>query len=357
MMMPVLGRLALALLIGTAGGALLNHFNMPLAWMIGAMLFTSAAAMAHLPVAVPPALRAAMIIVLGVMLGSGFTPAILSHLGEWTVTLSGLVAYIAAATALGLAYLRRVAGYDPVTAYFTATPGGLNEMVMVGTSMGGDGRTIALVHTLRVMLVVMVIPFWFQALGYYQPGQRGPLGPDLTAVPALDLALLASCAVGYPIARALRVPAAQIVGPMLLSAAIHLAGITAGKPPGVLVAVAQVVVGSALGCRFVGVRLHQIGRAALVSLGGTVLMLLLALAFGSLLHGITGLGMAGLILAFAPGGLAEMSLVALALGVDVAFVSTHHVVRIVLIVTLAPAVFLLWRRLARRYPSNAAADD
>ena len=49
-----------------------------------------------------------------------------------------------------------------------------------------------------------------------------------------------------------------------------------------------------------------------------------------------GLPIAALVLAFAPGGLAEMSLIALALGVDPAFVSSHHVVRIFLVVVLAP---------------------
>lgn len=345
--------LLLALGLGATGGALFNHFRLPLAWMIGSMLFTSAAAMAALPVRVPRPLRSTMITVLGIMLGSGFTPAIVAQMGSWTLSLSGLLLYIAAATVAGLLYLRRVAGYDPVTAYFTATPGGLNEMVMVGTAMGGDDRAISLVHALRVMLVVMVIPFWFQALGYYAPGQRRPLGPDLLAVPPQDLLLLASCAIGYPIARALRIPAAQIVGPMLVSAAIHLAGLTEGKPPGALVAAAQVVVGASLGSRFAGVRLHEIGRGALVALGGTALMLGLAVGFGWVLNAATGFGMAGLILAFAPGGLAEMSLIALALGVDVAFVSTHHVVRILLIVTLAPTAFVMWRRWAVRRSRGA----
>jgi membrane AbrB-like protein len=112
----------------------------------------------------------------------------------------------------------------------------------------------------------------------------------------------------------------------------------------VLVAAAQVVVGSALGCRFTGVRVERIGRCAAMSLGLTALMLGVAVAASWLLNAATGLGMAGLILAFAPGGLAEMSLIALALGTDIAFVSTHHIVRIVLIVTLAPGMFLLWRR-------------
>jgi len=334
----------LALAIGTAGGALFAHFDMPLAWMIGAMLFTAVAAMAKLPVRVPPPLRSGMIMVLGVMLGSGFTPEILGRIGDWGVSLSALAGYVVVCTVAGVVYLQRFVRLDAVTAYFTATPGGLNEMVLAGTAMGGDDRTISLVHALRVMLVVLVIPFWFQALGYYDPHDRGPLGPPLASVSPEDALLLAGCAVGYPIARFLRIPAAQIVGPMLLSAAIHLGGLTAGAPPGVLVAAAQVVVGSALGCRFTGIRVERIGRCAVMSVGLTALMLAAAVAAAWMLSATTGLGMAGLILAFAPGGLAEMSLVALALGTDIAFVSTHHIVRIVLIVTLAPGVFLLWRR-------------
>ena len=44
-------------------------------------------------------------------------------------------------------------------------------------------------------------------------------------------------------------------------------------------------------------------------------------------------------LAFAPGGVAEMTLISLALGIDVAFVSTHHLVRVVFMVIVAPLIF------------------
>ncbi len=351
----MLGRLALALALGTAGGALFAWFRLPLAWMIGSMLFTTAAAMAGLPVAVPAALRTAMVMVLGIMLGSAFTPEIVGHLDEWAVTLLGLAAYIAVATVAGILFLRRVARLDPVTAFFTATPGGLNEMVLMGGQMGGDDRTISLVHALRVMLVVLLVPFAFQWLGLYDPARRGALGPPLTGLAPVDLALLASCVVGYPLARRLGIPAAQIVGPMLLSAAIHLSGLTAGHPPGPVVAAAQVVVGAALGSRFAGLSLARVGRCAVLSLGLTAVMLGVTVAASWLLSWATGLDLAGIILAYAPGGLAEMSLVALALGTDVAFVSTHHIVRIVLIVTLAPSAFLLWRRRAAGRAASPAA--
>jgi uncharacterized membrane protein AbrB (regulator of aidB expression) len=62
-----------------------------------------------------------------------------------------------------------------------------------------------------------------------------------------------------------------------------------------------------------------------------------------IVHVLTDLPFASLILAFSPGGLAEMSLIALALDIDPAFVATHHVVRIFLVVVLAPIAFRLWR--------------
>ena len=58
-----------------------------------------------------------------------------------------------------------------------------------------------------------------------------------------------------------------------------------------------------------------------------------------ILEALTGLPFAATWLAFAPGGVAEMTLISLALGIDVAFVSTHHLVRVVFMVTAAPLIF------------------
>lgn len=339
----------LALAIGALGGFLFNHFNLPLAWMIGSMLFSGVAGIAGLKVAVPRPLRNLMIVVLGIMLGSGFSPTILDRLGEWMVSFGFLAIYMLAAITAGVLLLRWGGRLDPATAFFTATPGGLNEMVMVGTRMGGDTRTIALSHALRVTLVVIVIPFAFQWLGLYDPARRGTLGPSLASLEWRDALLLTACAAGYPLAKLARLPAAYIMGPMILSAAIHLAGLTEGRPPGLLVAVAQVVIGASLGARFAGIELKRLGRDGVMAVALTAVMLSITLATALLVDSATGLGVAALMLAYAPGGLAEMALVALALHADVALVSSHHMVRVILVVGFAPALFLLWRKwLARR---------
>ena len=85
-------------------------------------------------------------------------------------------------------------------------------------------------------------------------------------------------------------------------------------------------------------------RTAAAAAGDTVVLLCATLAFAMGLAQLTGLPTVPLVLAFSPGGLAEMSLIAIAIGADAAFVATHHVVRIFLIVVIAPLAFKLMRR-------------
>jgi membrane AbrB-like protein len=119
--------------LGALGGWLATLLQLPLPWMIGAMVTTTIAALAGLRLAMPRQLRGVMVSVLGVMLGSGFTPEILARFGEWLTSLLLVVGYIAAAGAVCLFYLRRVTAYDRTTAYFCAMPGGLTEMMLAAT--------------------------------------------------------------------------------------------------------------------------------------------------------------------------------------------------------------------------------
>lgn len=333
-----------ALAVGAVGGALFAYAQFPLAWMIGAMVATCTVSVAGASFTVPKPLRSAMIMVLGILLGSAFRPSLLDHIDRWAITLAALVPYIAIATMVGMLYLRRLAGLDPTTAYFTAAPGGLSEMMIVGGENGGDERTIGLSHSARVMLVVFTVPFWFQFTVGYDVDTASAVSRTEVLPGVVDAVLLAACVIGWPLAKILRLPAPALSGPMVLSAVVHLSGLTAAAPPWVLVAAAQVVVGSAIGCRFAGVSPREIGRVVVLALGLTALLLAVTVVFAVLLHTVTGIGLTPLILAFAPGGLAEMSLVALALGADAAFVSSHHIVRVLLIVGFAPIIFGLIRR-------------
>ncbi len=356
---PPLHKILLALAIGATGGWLANHFQVPLAWMLGAMLSTTVAAMVGLPVALPVVFRLAMMAVLGVMLGSGFAPEILDRLGDWSISLIGLAVYTMLATGVVAVFLRKIAGYDPITAYFSAAPGGLSEMVLVGAANGGDERVISLTHTSRILLVVLALPFLMQLIFGYTPGPRPSGGIPLVEARLFDMLVLTFCGIaGFVLARLARLPAAAILGPMLLSAVFHMSGLTEAKPPTELVAAAQVVVGTTIGCRFAGVSMKLVGRTILASIGSTIILVAGGLLFAVLLHPMTGLPTIGIFLAYAPGGVAEMSLIALALSIDAALVATHHIVRIFFIVVCTPLVFrLLPARLLGRRSVPAPGED
>ncbi|MEW5726653.1 MAG: AbrB family transcriptional regulator, partial [Pseudomonadota bacterium] len=151
-------------------------------------------------------------------------------------------------------------------------------------------------------------------------------------------------AVGAGAARLMRWPAFMLTGPMAASAALHLAGLTASQPPAELVMTAQVVVGAGLGSRFAGLGWRDTAGTFRVSLGSTAIMLAASGGAAWAVSAAAGLPFSMLLLAFVPGGIAEMCLIALALGEDVAFVSTHHVLRVVMVIVAAPLAFRLARR-------------
>ena len=338
-----LGRAALALGIGLAGGMVFHALNLPLPWMLGALCTTLSAAILGLPIRTPEKLRPPVIAVIGVLLGSGFTPLLLARIPGWLPSLALLGVYCGVGAALVVPIYRRFGGFDPVTAYFAGMPGGLAEMMMIGGAMGGDDRKIILAHAARIVITVTAIAFWFRlVMGYQVSGNPG--GPLFATMTARDALILAACGVvGAIVATRLRLPAATLLGPMMLSGLAHASGVTASAPPPGLVIASQVALGTVMGCRFVGVSPRLIGRALILSMLAAGVMLALALAFAFLLHATLGFDRSLVLLAFAPGGLTEMSLVALAMKSEVAFVALHHVVRIVLVIVMAPVAFRIFR--------------
>ena len=332
-------RLGRTLVVGTAGGALFAWLNLPLAWMLGAMVATTAASLGGARLHVPGPMRSIMVAVIGVLLGASFTPDVLDKAREWPLTIGCLVLYLGVVVAVLFVFFHRFVGLDVPTAYFSATPGGLSEMVITGAAMGADDRTIALVHSARVLLVVLTIPFWYRFMTGVVTTPSS-MGPSIGAIAPAEILVLGACTVaGVWVGRLVRLPAYRLSGPLLASAVVHATGLSSSAPPWEVVAVAQVVVGSAIGARFVGVPIRRVLGIMAAAVVSTVVLLAATVAFALVLAPATGIDWRSIVLAYAPGGLAEMSLIALSLGIETAFVATHHVIRMGVIVMGAPWVF------------------
>jgi len=286
-----------------------------------------------------------MTMIIGVMLGVGFTPQILESVANWLSTVLGLTGFILISGGACVAYFRRVAGFDLPTAYFAGMPGGLVEMVILGEDKGGNARTIALVHSARVLLVVLTLPFLVQIISGTALGARPQLGVSVFETPWRDeLWLISTALAGAFLGHVLRLPARLLLGPMLASAAVHVLGWTHFAPAVEIVNVAQLVLGTTIGCRFAGTAPREITRILVLSFGSTAILLTITVAFAAGMSQVSLYGQVPLLLAYSPGGLAEMSLVALSLGIEVAFVAAHHIIRVfIVMIGAAPAFALLER--------------
>lgn len=323
-------RLALTLLVGTIGGAVFHLFGLPLAWMLGSMAFCAVAASAGLPIDAPVFVRPPMSAVIGLMLGSSVTPAILEQATHWLVPLAVLPLFLVAGAACSILYFRHVAGLDPKTAYFCGMPGGLVEMVLLGKESGADEQMISLVHALRVFLVVLLLPVAIRFIADVPVTSVRPTAAQVVTVSHVIWALAAVTG-GVLLGHLLRLPLKYLLGPMLLSAVLHVTGTSDFALPVWVVSGAQVVLGATVGCRFRGVARKKLLRIGALSLGAVGLLLAITCLFSAAVSGLSEYGFIAVLLAYSPGGLAEMSLIAYALNIEVMFVFAMHVFRVLIV--------------------------
>src|SRR5690606_30654413 len=119
-----------------------------------------------------------------------FSPQVVEQAAGWIPTILGLIGFVILSGLACVTYFRRVVKLDMTTSYFAGMPGGLVEMVIVGEEKGGDARTIALVHSARILLVVMSLPFLMELVTGVSLGgtrQQGPSFADTSWISGLWL--------------------------------------------------------------------------------------------------------------------------------------------------------------------------
>lgn len=328
--------------IGTLGGMIAWAAHLPLGLLLGSLVSCGLIAAIGWkpfgrPITLPPRLRLCFVPVIGVAIGGAFTPAVAGQALGWGPSLLALCLFVPLAHGMGFWIFRR-GGLMTKDAFFGSIPGGLIESVQMGEEAGANVPLLTALQFLRLILTIVAVPMIFWALTGHAVGSAA--GAEIAGTGRVlrlyDGAMLAGAAVlGVVLGKAMRLPGWIITGPVLASAAGHGLGWLQGVPPGWLIGITQIIVGSGLGARFAGIEHATLLRAVKLALINGIASLCLAFAFALSLHALVGEPIAGVFLAFAPGGFAEMSLVAISLQVSVIYVTAHHVVRIMLAVTIA----------------------
>jgi membrane AbrB-like protein len=338
--------------IGLGGALLARAVGTPLPWLFGSIVATAGAAILGLRVQgrtvdFPNPVRNFFVPVIGVSIGGAFSSDLLGEAATWAPSLLAILVYVPLVHWMGFTIARRAGGIDAATAWFGTMPGGFVEAIVLGEQAGASPAILTAMQFLRLILCLLLIPLGFSiwsgeavgsAGGVRLPGADLPLG-------FRDAVVLAFCAVaGFFGARLVRLPAGQVTGPLLLSGIAHLGGFVAGQPPAWTLQLTQLVIGITLGVRFAGLPRGDLLRAFRLS-GGIVTLTLGIVALAAIALGrFVGEPPEAVILAFAPGGVIEMSLVALSLGISTLYVTAHHVLRIALAVTIGRLGWALARR-------------
>ena len=326
---------AVTLAYGAAGGLLFWLLGLPLAFLSGATAGVAAAALAMRPVGVEVRLREVAIVLLGLTLGSTVTPATLGLLPRWPVTLAILVVAMMSIMASGAWYLERFHGLDRATARLAAMPGALNFVMALAVESTADQRRVAIIQVVRITAILLLLPSFVSFLG--TPVSTRIFQPAGDIVKPLQLPFLfAAGFAGAWVFGKLGTPAPQLFGAMIASALLYGPGLLDTAMPQMLVIALFVVLGSLIGSNFAGADLRLFLVTAGAGLGSLVVSGLVALAFALPAAWIVGLPPIQVWLAYAPGGVETTALLAMALGLDAAFVSSHHIMRVIVLNVLVP---------------------
>lgn len=329
--------LLLTLLIGIVGGIGAEQLVVPLPWLLGPLATTAVASVAGLKTSSSKHVLAPARTFLGVAIGASFTPALLGRIDEMAFSLAFIPVYLAILALIGFPFFHHICKFDKPTAYYATMPGGLPDMIAFGAAAGADVRVLSIVQATRAFAVVVILPLFLNlALGIeFSRGQS--VGSHRADIPLQEEFLILTCAFGgWFIAGKLHVKGATIIGPMLAAAVMSMTGLISHRPPVEIMIIAQLIVGISIGCRYAGADRRIIMIAAGAAVGFCMLIFMLAAAFAGMISIFGGIDFLDTILAYAPGGQAEMTLLAIIVGADAAFVSLHHVCRVFIVVIGAP---------------------
>jgi uncharacterized protein len=330
-------RLAETLVVAALGGVTLGLTGMPAGWLSGAILTSAAAALAGRPLLMPQLLTRAIYVLIGISLGAVVTPATLNGMASYPASIAVLIVAMLVVSVGGTVYLTTVHRWPMLSSYLASSPGGMSQVLVVAAELDADLRAIAIVQTMRVVIIAVGLPAGLSLLGVAGHAVRPGNGPFNLAL-ADELAILvAASVIGAVVAFRIRFPGGLLFGAMFTSAALHGTGTIHAVVPPWVANTAMVALGGVIGARFANTPPRLLANYLAAGIGSFLVAVAIAAVFAALLLNFLPLSIPEVMVAYAPGSVDAMMLLALALHVDPVYVGAHHVMRIVLVSLLMPA--------------------
>ena len=318
--------------VALIGALLAVWLKTPLPWMLGPLFFVALFRISSAPIVSSPYLRYVGQWGIGTSLGLYFTPLVVDVIAK---NMGPIICGMLFAFFLGIYgtfIYRRFGKVDMRTAWFSSAIGGASEMTSLSEKYGGRQDLVASAHSLRILTVVVVIPFAFQALGVVGLDSSSP-GPKVVVLNGLLLlATITGCSA--LLASYFKVPNGWVLGPMFVSMGLTMSGIELSALPDYVSKTGQLLIGWSLGDKFRAGFFRIAPRFLFSVIFCSISSLLLACGCAFLLAVWSNIPLPTLILGLAPGGIAEMAITAKVLQLGIPLVTAFQVSRMAFIVLI-----------------------
>jgi membrane AbrB-like protein len=311
--------------------------------MIGPMIGVAVLNLCGVRMHSPPLARQAGQVILGSAVSLYFTPPVVAALATNLPAILGATVAVFLVGGLGALTLSRASGVDGRSTFFASIPGGAMAMAVLADRYGAQIAPVAVAHSLRVSLVVIIVPFLLTYGGL--PLVAAAYRPNLPLdVPLLIVWLAISWLLGE-LSERLHFHNGCLLMPIFIGAALTMSGVQLSAVPHVFTDFAQLMFGLVLGARYERAFFARYKLFIPFALLNSCFILVASVAAGALLAWAFGLPVATMILATAPGGLAEMTITAQALQISVPLVIAFHLFRVVVVNVGTQYIYALAARL------------
>ena len=337
--------LAALFVVSGAAGWLFQTLGAPLPWMIGPLVLTAGIFMGASPrVRVPNKLRPVGQIVVATQVGLAFTHDALDMLAQLAPVIVGAALATGVCIFVVAVLLARFTGQSLAQAFLCCVTTSPVEAAAMAISAGVNPMPVILSQTLRLSAVVVILPFGLYAIEGWPAGQRAPV--TISAIDPVHIVLLASTGIiSAGIFRGLRIPNPNFLGPITAGALLSVSGYGPLPYPALILALAQIVLGTWLGATFRRDFITSALRLTLASVAASLVLVVLCALSAIGIAILSGVDWKTLVLGAAPGGVTEMALTAKFLGQNVVLITTFHLVRIFIFMPNIPWIV---RMIARR---------
>jgi membrane AbrB-like protein len=337
------------LAIALGGGLAFVYLGLPAGLVSGSVVAVATAALAGRPVKIPLGLARICYVIVGTLLGAVVTPETLQGVVHWPVSIALLVLASIGMTLATTAYLHIVHRWDPFSALMAASPGAMAQVIALSTELGGDLRGIAVVQTVRVLLLVVGLPNGLALFGLVVPAVPVPRGEaDLAVLGQMIVLVIVACACAIAFLR-FRFPGGLMFGAMAGSAVLHGSGLIHAVLPWWIGSASVITLGALVGSRFANTTPRMLVRDLGAALGSFAVAMVVATFFILIVAWLLPFSIANIVIAFSPGAQDTMMVLALALHLDPVYVGAHHLARFLVVTILIGAA-------ARRVARHATAS-